>query len=125
MTRTLTHFLMAALLGLALLPLPSFDAHAEIISTQEAVSLESGQALARVDAWLMRDDVSRELAALGVDPEMARIRARALSPEELALLHERIEDMPAGGVGVIEVLGITFLVLLILELVGVINIFNR
>jgi hypothetical protein len=124
MIRKTGKVLCTALLGLCLLPLVSFSAHAEIISTQEAVAMESGQALAHVDAWLKRDDVVAELAALGVDPELARIRAEALSPAELDELAHRIDDLPAGA-GVIEVLGITFLVLIILEIVGVTNIFNR
>ena len=116
--------LCTALLGLCLLPLVSFSAHADIISTQEAVAMESGQSMAQVDAWLQRDDVVSELAALGVDPDLARIRAEALSPAELDELANRIDQQPAGA-GVIEVLGITFLVLIILEIVGVTNIFNR
>ncbi len=124
MIRKLEKVLCTALLGLCLLPLASFGAHAEIISTQEAVALESGQSLARVETWLQRDDVVSELASLGVDPELARIRAEALSPTELDELANRIEEQPAGA-GVIEVLGITFLVLIILEVVGVTNIFNR
>lgn len=116
--------LCAALLGLCLLPLVSFNAHAEIITTHEAVAMESGQSLTQVDAWLQRDDVVAELAALGVDPDLARIRAEALSPAELDELANRIDELPAGA-GVIEVLGITFLVLIILEVIGVTNIFNR
>ncbi|QOC22661.1 PA2779 family protein [Wenzhouxiangella sp. AB-CW3] len=124
MNRKLAKLALAALLGTALLPLLSFSAHAEIISTQEAAAIESGQSLASVEAWLARDDVQSELASLGVDPELARLRAEALSPEELEELAGRIDELPAGA-GAIEVLGITFLVLIVLELVGVINIFNR
>lgn len=124
MNRTFAVIALSTLLVVAPLPVPYFQAQASIVSTQEAMTMDAGRALAEVDAWLMRDDVSRQLAELGVDPKTAQLRARALSPEELAALHERIEEMPAGA-GAIEVLGVTFLVLLILELVGVINIFNR
>jgi len=123
MSNKLGSFLISTLVAVAMLPMASFHTHADIISSQEAVAMESGQALAQVDAWLMREDVSRELAALGVDPETARLRAAALSPEELGELADRIDTLPAGA-GVIEVLGITFLVLIILDLVGVINIFG-
>jgi hypothetical protein len=40
------------------------------------------------------------------------------------LLQGRIADLPAGA-GVIEVIGIVFVILLILELIGVTNIFTR
>lgn len=124
MNRNSVNLMIAAVIGLTMLPLMSFSAHAEIISTQEALAMESGQALTRVDTWLQREDVRAELAALGVDPELARLRAQALSPAELMELSERIEELPAGA-GIIEALGITFLVLLILDLLGLLNIFNR
>jgi hypothetical protein len=97
-----------------------------LISTSQALALErSGEARATVDAYLARADVAAELASLGVDPELARLRAAALSGSELEALAGRIQDAPAGGNGVIAVLGITFLVLLILELVGVIDVFKK
>lgn len=126
MERKSVRITFSALIGLIMLPLASFAAHAEIISSQEAMAMESGQTLTRVEAWLRQEAVVEELAALGVDPEVAALRAASLSPAELEQLAERIDELPAGaGTGVIEVLGITFLVLLILELTGVINIFNR
>jgi hypothetical protein len=105
--------------------LPSPGA-AGLISTSQAIALEQdGQARAIVDAYLVREEVAAELAALGVDPELARVRAAALSGAELEALAGRIQGAPAGGDGVITVLGVTFLVLLILELVGVIDIFKK
>jgi hypothetical protein len=63
--------------------------------------------------------------ALGVDPELARLRVASLSAEEIVEVAGRVQDAPAGGDGVFVVLGITFIVLLVLELVGVIDIFNK
>ncbi len=98
---------------------------AGIVSTSEALTLEEDdRARVAVDAYLQRADVAAELTALGVDPELARVRAAALSASELEELAGRIQEAPAGG-GVVEVLGITFVVLLVLELVGVIDIFKR
>lgn len=101
----------------------------EVISTSQALALEEssdGIAAAHeiVDTYLAREDVARQLSSLGVDPEMARIRADTLSDAELLDLAGRIDEMPAGG-DVIGILGATFLVLLILELVGVIDIFKK
>ncbi len=120
--KRLTHALLALFLATALVPLSSFEARADLIGTQEALRIDAGPAHA-VDTWLLRDDVATELAALGVSPEMARLRAAAMSPAELAELAERIDELPAGA-GVIEVLGITFLVLIVLDLIGVINLFG-
>ncbi|MGY6629467.1 MAG: PA2779 family protein [Wenzhouxiangella sp.] len=110
-------------LGLFLLPLASFNAQASLLTTQEALQLDM-TAAQQVDQWLLRDDVAEQLAELGVDPLLASQRAAAMTPAELAELAERIDELPAGA-GVIEVLGVTFLVLIVLDLIGVINIFGR
>ena len=102
----------------------ALPARAELVTTSEALALESGTARATVDAYFARDEVAAELAALGVDPELARLRAAALTESELEELAGRIHDAPAGG-GVLAVLGVTFIVLLVLELVGVIDIFKK
>jgi hypothetical protein len=99
-------------------------AHANIIGTQ-TVMMESERAatVARVHAALDREAVQSQLVALGVDPADARARIAALSDAELRQLDGRLAELPAGA-GVLEVIGIVFVVLLILELVGVTNIFN-
>ena len=120
MARSLVALVVALALAMAT------PVRAEVISTSEALALE-GQSDARVlvDEYLSRDDVARELTALGVSPELARLRAEALSEFELQELAGRIEEAPAGGEAVLAVLGVTFLVLLILEWVGVIDIFKK
>lgn len=124
--RPVASTVVCALALLLLLPVSSTaETRGGVISTSEALALErDGTARATVDTYLEREDVAASLSKLGVDPEVAKIRAAALSPAELAVLAERIEDAPAGG-DVIAVLGVTFLVLLILELVGVIDIFKK
>ena len=126
MIRTLCRSALALFLTGALVvgvPLPA--GASELVSTAEALALENrGQPRAIVDDWLAREDVAQDLARLGVDPDVARLRAAALSDDELAELADNIEESPAGG-DVLAVLGITFLVLLILELVGVIDIFKK
>ena len=44
--------------------------------------------------------------------------------QELQQLADRLQDLPAGGDSALAVIGVVFLVLLILELVGVTNIFT-
>lgn len=117
---------LSIVLGLVLvLTLCATPAHARVVSTSEALALEEGHGpRATVDAYLSRADVAAELAALGVDPELARLRAAALSTDELAALAGRIEKAPAGG-DLITILGVVFVVLLILEWVGAIDIFKK
>jgi hypothetical protein len=74
---------------------------------------------------LTRADVQSVLVAHGVSVDDAMARVAALSEEELLTLEQEFDQLPAGGIGIFEVLGITFLVLLILELTGVINIFAK
>lgn len=98
---------------------------AQPVSTATALALEEEAGLrSTVDEYFAREDVEAQLASLGVDPELARLRAASLSFSELADLSGRIEEAPAGG-SLIAVLGATFVVLLVLELVGVIDIFKK
>lgn len=99
-------------------------AAAGIITTETARALQERNArLARVDAALSRASVERQLVTLGVDPENARERVRQLGDRELWLLEQRIDSMPAGA-GALELLGAVLLVLLVLELVGVTDVFT-
>jgi hypothetical protein len=99
-------------------------AHATIVGTQ-TVMMESERAatVARVHAALDREAVQSQFEALGVDAADAKARVAALSDAELQRLDGRLAELPAGA-GVLEVVGIVFVVLLILEIVGVTNIFN-
>jgi hypothetical protein len=67
------------------------------------------------------------MVLLGVNPDEVRQRVEALSDQELNMLAQHIDDLPAGAgaEGVLVVIGIVFLVLIILELVGVTNVFSR
>jgi len=98
---------------------------AEIIGTLPA--LEAAQRerdLGTVASALAGDEVRRQLAKWGVEPAQIDARVASLTDEELRSLAEKIDTLPAGA-GAVEVIGIVFIVLLILELVGVIDIFKR
>ena len=100
-------------------------ANAAMIGTLQAV--ESGnraQDLATVNASLAREDVRQQFVALGVEPAQVEARIAALTDAELGRLAAQMSDMPAGG-DALAVIGIVFIVLLILELTGVIDIFKK
>lgn len=100
-------------------------ATAGIIDTQSVI--EAGQRdadLVTIRSGLDRSDVRQQFTALGVDPAVVDIRLAALTDTEIAALADRMEQMPAGG-DVLAVIGIVFIVLVILELVGVIDIFKK
>ena len=100
-------------------------ARASLVPTQTLIAAEAEESTrAQIQAMLSRDDVRTELIRLGVEPDMAGERIAALTPSELQQLQHHMDELPTGA-GVIEVIGVVFLVLLILELVGVTNIFNK
>lgn len=99
---------------------------AAMIETGDVLSLDARQdRIATVQAQLARDDVQRAMMELGVNPQEAWHRVASLSDHELLLLEEELDSLPAGGNGFWALLGVVFVVLLILELVGAINIFTR
>lgn len=117
---------LAALLSLALLNAGFISsAHADVIDTATMVQTARGADMASIQAQLARDDVRAQLAKFGVDAADIDSRLAVMSDSELASLAKRMQETPAGGDGLLAVIGLTFVVLLILELVGVINIFNR
>lgn len=108
------------------LGLQSTTASAGVIGTQEYLSAETRAGhLADLNAAISRADVQAQLVSLGVDPANAMARAAALSDAELAQVAREMNTLPAGGDSLLAVIGIVFLVLLILELTGVIDIFKK
>ncbi|MBY6204600.1 PA2779 family protein [Halomonas denitrificans] len=107
-------------LALAALVMP---AQASLISTGDALAIEQGQFEDRIEAYLLRDDVAAELSRLGVSHEVAMARVARLSPAEVEQLADGLEDLPAGE-GVVVIAGVVFIVLLLLEAVGVTDIFK-
>lgn len=112
---------------LALLNLGSPQvAQAALVATSHAVAVADARTadLAAVNATLAREQVRSQLSALGVDPAAVDARVARLSDSELRTLADRMEQMPAGG-DALAVVGIVFVILIILELVGVIDIFKK
>ena len=100
------------------------DVEASVITTDQYTEANAPTPTARVNRFLARDDVRAQLERFGVDPDDASARVATMTPEELAAIDRRIGDLPAGG-DVVAVIGIVFIVLLVLELVGVTNIFTK
>lgn len=100
-------------------------AQAELVTTLQAVEATTrAQDLATVNAALARDEVRAQFAALGVAPAQIESRIAALTDAELRTLAGQMSDLPAGA-DALAVIGIVFLVLLILEAVGVIDVFKK
>lgn len=97
---------------------------AAVVTTHDAVVLQTHQQrLMEVQAVLARAEVQQAMTNMGVDPMQASIRVASLSEEELAGLQGKLDTLPAGGI--LAVIGVVFVVLLILELTGAIDIFKK
>jgi len=124
MSKTLREMTVGVLiLTMSVLGLPNVTWAAQI-GTDTLVQLdERGELISRIRAQLARDDVRAQLLAHGVAPSEIDARIAALSTEELQMLSGQFDELPAGGI--LAVIGVVFVVLLILELVGVTNVFTK
>ena len=98
-------------------------ARSAAIDTTTYLTLSENPTTTQLEALFTRDDVRKQLVSLGVDPSDAANRLDSLSPDELAMLQDRIENLPAGA-NLLAVLGIVLVVLIVLELVGVTDVFT-
>ncbi len=111
--------------SLALIPSLLPYAHAEIIDTPAVLTASArGERLRQVHTALRREDVAAQLEQLGVHTAMVEQRVDAMTDAELQAFATRLEQAPAGGDG-FALVGLVFVVLIILELVGVIDIFKK
>ena len=99
-------------------------APAGMISTSQLVDNEArAESLSRIELLLAREDVAEQMVALGVQPQQVMLRLDAMTTAELLELESRFDEQVAGG-DALAIIGAVFLVLLILELVGVTDIFK-
>ena len=102
------------------------QALAGIIATPAAIAAQDNHdSLSHLKELLAREDVRGQLMQLGIDPAVAELRVNSLTPAEIARLQPQLDSLPAGGDGILVVIGLVFVVLIILELVGVTNIFTK
>lgn len=99
-------------------------ARAAVIDTRNYVEHQENSSAAKVDRFLDREDVQKQLTRLGVDPADAKKRVAGLTAGEISELEKKIDTLPAGG-SVLAVLGIVLVVLIVLELTGVTNVFTK
>lgn len=114
--RAVSSLLIVCTLG-AGMPLP---AAAGIVATDQVVA---GAKRERVENFLDRAEVRERMQALGVSPQAARERVDALSDEEVAILENRLDQLPAGGTDVLGAVLLVFIILLITDILGFTKIF--
>ena len=97
---------------------------AKVIDTQTLIATQSNSPKTQLQCLLSREDVRENLIELGVNPDDVGNRIAALTDQEIRQLQLNIDELPAGS-SALAVVGAVFLVLFILELVGVTNVFNK
>lgn len=102
----------------------SVPVHAVSIATDEAVRMSVTNTTEReqLTAVLARADVQAELTRFGVDAAVAAERVAALSDAEVASLHQRMDEVAAGG-GVVGAIVFIFVLLLVTDILGLTKVF--
>ena len=111
----------ALIAGLLCLGLPQ-GSMAGMIGTDSLIEAQERQGqIDRINDILAKDNVRHQLIRFGVDPTNAEARVASLSNSELLNLENSLNGLNKAGAGLVEVFGIIFIVILILELLDVTN----
>lgn len=124
MMSSLMKRIMVLLVSVTFFTTYSLPAWSGIVTTDQLIQ-EQFEALdkASLIAMLDRDDMRQQLIERGVDPEYAKARIASLSDAQINELKGSIDNLPAGS-GAVAILVAVLLVLVILDIVGVTNIFT-
>ena len=99
-------------------------ASAAIVDTAALVASDRAADMGVVRTQLDRADVRAKMTEMGIDATAVDSRLASLSDRELHKLAVDLQNAPAGG-DVVWIIGAVFIVLIILELTGVIDIFKK
>jgi hypothetical protein len=101
---------------------------AAMVGTPEILQVQDNDlARDKVRLFLQRQDVGNYLNAMGVDAQEAQARVNTMTDEEVRILVNRIDQMPAGGDGlgfVVAIAVVVFVVLMITDIIGVTDVFT-
>lgn len=124
MQRRSSRFLALALAALTLFTGLQFSvAQAAMISTTQVVLQEQTQFdRSQLQQRLSRADAVSTLQAMGVDPAVVQERVAAMTDAELQQFNQQVDEMQAGS-GALGVILLVFLVLILLDLLGVTDVF--
>lgn len=111
----------ALIAGLLCLGFPQ-GSMAGMIGTDSLIAAQERQGqIDRINDVLAKDNVRHQLIRFGVNPADAEARVASLSDSELLNLENSLNGLDKAGAGLVEVFGIVFIVILILELLNVTN----
>ncbi len=102
-------------------------AQAKMVATDQVIEqTDQADDRARVESFLLRDDVQKQLILLGINPEEATSRVASLSDQEIQQIAGRLDELPAGEGAIGAIVGalvFVFIVLLITDLIGLTDVF--
>jgi hypothetical protein len=114
-----------AILSVAILNLGMASAaSAAIVDTASLVAGDREADLSAVRSRIERADVRAQMEKMGVDAAAVDRRVASLNDRELHRLAADMNNAPAGG-DAVWIVGAVFIVLIVLELTGVIDIFKK
>ena len=125
MQKILRKRVMAVVLSMSILglSLPA-TSYAGMINTQSLIQTQLlDESRARISQLVSQENVTNRMLELGVDPADIQARIAALTDDEVRQLEQHLDELPAGGI--LATIGLVFVILLILELTGVIDIFKK
>jgi hypothetical protein len=112
------------ILSMLTMALPIQSASAGMVETDQVVSHQLAvQDRARINAFLDREDVLAQLQKEGVTAGDAKARVNALTDDEAHMIAGKLDQLPAGGSDVLDVLLFVFIVLLITDILGFTKVF--
>ena len=96
---------------------------ADILRAQDHASARQ-----KVTAYLGRKDVVQQLEDWGVSAGQAKARVDAMTDQEVIMLADNIDTMPAGGVDAVTIIivvsVISFVTLIVTDILGVTDVFT-
>ncbi len=121
LSRTVIMVLVVSIMNLGF----PVSAYAGLIGAGQMIASQEREAtIARINNALHSEHVKHAMISLGVDAQDVQTRLAGLTQSELQQIDQEIKNLPAGG-SVLIIIGAVFLVLLILELVGITDVFSK
>lgn len=111
-------FLSLLLALMPLVPVQAAMLDNDRILSDRQVELDRAAILQVID----RQETLQQLEKWGVDPQQARARINALTPDELAGINRELDQLRAGG-DILGILLVIFIVFVITDAVGATDIF--
>lgn len=78
----------------------------------------------KVIQFTAREDVTKILGQMDVDPKMIEARVASMTEEEASKIASQIETLPTGGSSLIGAAVFIFVLLLVTDLLGLTKVFN-